>query len=421
MSTNPLKMAIPSLREFVISPEGQEEIRAFMEERLGLINDPVLYAEYCVRAQAAWKAFPASWYGEFCTRTATYRREGSPGHDAAHWDREFLNVMAIRHDPTILKARYPVEIDTGTIGALGHDLGTTLIHRYTDRNYPMGHCEIGAWLVWHLLGDLEENMRMLIWYAINGHQHYLKDTPITDGSYFRRHHVVEPIITYTDEKKTTINDVVGIAPYMTRTADRMENLGSTHAIRHLLAQSDAQEQSNPVEWDGVKEVETKGGQAVVRMLQPEFRTIRSGSATLFDWIIGVYGHSTHGAAPYSTLDRHFPLVDYLIDRKLGQVYALLDLLDDGSIPARFSEKSTERRFKALLRRASNTPYLERSWKHLKAAWDTLDLVKKAKWSRVISHLDRTCQKGLLLVLEHATAGETDDWIELAVKVYQEVR
>jgi|GEM_PF-1587529 len=405
------------LRNFVVSEEGQEEITTFSETLIEMMNSEEKYLAVCEKAQA--DHIPLT---EDDVRTLVHIFKpafafAGPGHDLLHTLRDLLGTFALLNDPFMQNAAFSAELDAGILGGF-HDVGSGLISRYQDTAFASGHCEIGAWFVFHsLINQVERNKLLLACYAINGHQHQTADKTLPNG-YTRQHHVVELFFAPDDDKKAS---PIGVAVLMTRYADRQENLGAgTHFARHIVAMGDAQEAvGDTADYDGTSYWSMKG-EALTTMFEPTIRVEWKWGVvpTLLEHALLVYGHSQFGAGAYSKHDRNFPVMITLMDENLSTVYGVRNVLFAEPDCENFDPAAARNDLKAILRRVNNSSSFPLAWMHIFKAWGELSETVQAKWQAAAHYMNEAYEKGLLLQLKFAK--ESPVFADLAKEIFETV-
>jgi len=148
-----------------------------------------------------------------------------PGHGAGHLRRDYINAL-------ILFGRLeasPRDIFFGFICGSLHDLGTAIIDRYSESKRVIRHAEAGAMLVDLCLDDdvVNEAERVLIYYVIAAHTHYLRTIEIKD----EKGQTVNKIEPYTELYP---NGQPFWPVWFARWVDRLDCSGPCFVGRHYL-------------------------------------------------------------------------------------------------------------------------------------------------------------------------------------------
>ncbi|MDD3284628.1 MAG: HD domain-containing protein [Patescibacteria group bacterium] len=143
-----------------------------------------------------------------------------PGHGIGHMTRDYINALRLAYKDNNTK---PKELFIGIIGAALHDIGSSLIERYSESQRLVRHAEMGALLFKRIsqkLKILNKEEEFLICYAIAAHTTYLK-------VYYFKKFKVEPY-------KYILNNKVVMSFQYPRFADRLDANGAFLVARDYL-------------------------------------------------------------------------------------------------------------------------------------------------------------------------------------------
>lgn len=143
-----------------------------------------------------------------------------PGHGIGHISRDYINALRLAYKDNNTD---PKELFIGIVGAALHDIGSSLIERYSESQRLVRHAEIGALLFKRIsqkIKLLNKEEEFLICYAIAAHTSYFK-------TYYFGKFKVEPY-------KYILNKKVIISFQYPRFADRLDANGSFLVARHYL-------------------------------------------------------------------------------------------------------------------------------------------------------------------------------------------
>lgn len=372
----------------------QEEILHFVT-RLRTFGNRAEYKNLVDAAQAAYQPMTAEKWISLLSKVDSAVRKGSPGHDFGHSRRDVLAALALASDKNV-QTYQPAEIVAGMIAGMFHDLGTSFVARYKDNEWVAGHAEDGAYRFYTMTegGLLEENLRLLVSYAIASHTHYLKDIPCKDGS------IREPWYYELFEKE---GKKYGWAVLACRFADRLDTNGSTLMLRHLLANADALE-SGGQDLTG-KTFYQINAASIDIMVTPRTAMIdvaegKQAPTTLRH--IANFAGSNFGNSVYSRDDYLFPTMSRLMGYKVAQATNLglsykPSKQEVWSIKANFIDPKKD--LKKLLFRISRSPRFEEAWAVLDQAFSKLSAEDMAIWSYLTAYLEDSYDK-LLQVLKN---------------------
>ena len=157
-------------------------------------------------------------------RFAPYIDSLPAGHSKGHLSRDIVHASQILHDPQMESCD-----DLNTVvmlyGGIFHDIANAVMDKYDDDKRLASHAEAGAFLFGIYAADLvPQHLRKLIQLSIAAHTHLLKPKHVEGYDIERQ--------PYTGELYRTILQK-GI--YGVRQADRADNLGPVHFIRHIAA------------------------------------------------------------------------------------------------------------------------------------------------------------------------------------------
>ena len=357
-----------------------EQLLAFIA-RLRTFGNAQAYKDLVNTAQANFTLMTTDTWRQLLSRIDYGIRLGSPGHDFGHARRDLLGAFAVAIDDT-LKQYLPAEITAGIIAGFAHDYSTAFDSRYRDNDTIAGHAEKGAFRIYLLFsGVLEENLLLLVCYAIAAHTHYLEAKVCADGS------VREP---WYYELLQDGGQEYGWAVFACRFADRLDCNGSTILLRHLIANSDASENggqdlSGSTYYDLNQE-------AIEIMVLPHVVTMekskgkKSPSALQH---ISNFAKSNFGNSKYSEKDHLFPVMSALMEYKVAQTTYLCTPYEPKVTDLnRFSLGLADpiEELKELLYRISRAPRFEEAWKVLEKALSKLSENDLAIWAHLVEYL-----------------------------------
>ena len=342
------------------------------------------YKKLVDAAQAAYQPMTTQNWIELFSKVDSAVRRGSPGHDFGHSRRDVLAAFALASDKQ-LAGYQPAEIVAGMFAGMFHDLGTAYVPRYKDFETIFGHAEDGAWRLYQLLhGLVEENLLLLVCYAIASHTHYTeakncKDKSVRQPWYYE--------LFEEDGKK------YGWAVLACRFADRLDTNGSTLMLRHFLANADALESGG----------QDLSGKTFYDINQDSIRIMVTPKKTMMDTSDGKkapttiqhvfnFAGSNFGNSVYSVDDHLFPTMSRLMGYKVAQS---MNIAVIGIRPNSAWEKAKValgfenpiENLRRLLFRASRSPRFSDAWAVLNKAFSALTADELSTWSRITDYLN----------------------------------
>jgi len=156
----------------------------------------------------------------------------SPGHGLGHLVRDYIHIASIVKDSDI----DPKQAYIGVIAGVLHDfLGCSLVERYAERKRVIRHAEAGGLLFMKIANEIgiDENVSLLVYYAIAAHTHYLNPSLVKCSDGVERE--ILPYKDLDDEGKPIM------AIFLTRWADRLDVNGPCLVGRHYLTLAEVHE------------------------------------------------------------------------------------------------------------------------------------------------------------------------------------
>jgi len=146
-----------------------------------------------------------------------------PGHGLGHLARDLIHANLLAEEN--LK---PKDLYVGIIAGALHDIGCCLVDRYADKNRAIKHAEAGA-LLWLKVSKelgLGRTRSLLIYYAIAGHTHLLKEMRVVcdDG----QARVCSPYCDLNEDGSPRMMF------WFPRMVDRLDVIGPCFLGRHFL-------------------------------------------------------------------------------------------------------------------------------------------------------------------------------------------
>lgn len=364
---------IRSLREFVTSPEGQEEVVGFIENLKSEVGNKEGWINTCQKAEEESKGQPiiSETVEQINQRFKIFIDQMPPGHDKGHFSRDLLTSILL-FDSLKDKVAFQSEANAGLLGGAFHDIGTSIIPRYQDNKFGAGHGETGAFLFWQLSeGLLDENTRKLTAYSIASHTHYLKPIEVQTPQGYKKDKYWDN--TWVDEN----GKLIGVAAQMTRRSDRSDTNGITHMFRHIIASMDAAETGGKdLSGDGWFELNSE---SLKETLNPVVRDPAGKPPSTLEHMYR-FAKSNDGSNPYSEKDYLFPAFKELLALKLPHIDKLVETMDNSTEIITDSPEN-QKYLHDLFYKVSQADknHFEKAWENFLNIWSTLAPESKSRW------------------------------------------
>jgi hypothetical protein len=226
-----------------------------------------------------------------------------PGHSVGHWTRDLVN--ALRLFPSLDLP--PATIFIGFVGAVLHDIGNTVVERYTESSRAVRHADAAALLLEYLWETdpvgLNPSEQTLIKYACAAHTHYLKPSEVkcSDGET----RLIEP---YCDMD----GDQPIYAMWLPRWIDRLDTNGPAFVGRHYLTLVKPHKDYAP---DGFYQIN------FTDHLKPLVREKPEGSRTMAEHLL-MFANSQNNGSPYGRHD--LPAMQAIRDQYKARLFRIVD-------------------------------------------------------------------------------------------------
>ncbi len=302
-------------------------------------------------------------------------------HGHGHQMRDLITLVAILHDQNLADLD-SIELLTGILGSIFHDLGNAVVERYDEAHHISGHAEIGAFLFGVKAQKyIPQPLLKLVQLTIAAHTHYLKQyTVAKDGETFVKEIYEDAIV---DGSKMAIT--------MARQADRSDLQGITGAVRHMITKVKPTEDFTGKEFQKVFADELKDFQ---HQFMPQIRT-EEYRATLEDPAqrsmnvlehLKMYADSNDGKSPYSRVDS-----TYIRENVMGQgsLEEYLFIAQDVSLTANLSADEVNRifeKFYQTCRILEPSEQIEEIIQELRKKFVTLPQDQLSQWAGALKLL-----------------------------------
>jgi hypothetical protein len=157
--------------------------------------------------------------------------QAEPGHGKGHLFRDYLHALILSEDQEL----DPKQVMVGLVDGTLHDLGCSIIDRYTESKRVVRHAEAGALFFWEIANSigLKEEIALAIFYGIAAHTHYLSPQSIECADGITR--VTSPYLDVDQNGKPLT------AVHYARWVDRLDCLGPCYLMRHYLTMANNHE------------------------------------------------------------------------------------------------------------------------------------------------------------------------------------
>jgi hypothetical protein len=368
------KEKIASLREFTISPEGQEIMVSFVDQLRSEVGHDTGWETVCRQAEAELSQNPVTEavLNKLNTAFLPFIDQMPPGHDRGHISRDLLASLYLYHSSKD-NVFYQSDAAAGLFAGIYHDIGTSIIPRYQDNQYGAGHAETGSYLFWQVSeGLIGENTRKLACYAIAAHTNYLNDISVNIPSGYTRK-------VYWDNLRQSDNGkLIGAAVHLARCSDRTDTNGISFIFRHINAHMDAL-QSGGQEFHGDQWVSINRD-SLVQVLTPVIRDNPIKPLTTLEHVSN-FAKSNNGQTPYSEKDYLFPAFEKILKMELSQFSQFLTTINSQHLSISPDSPQQQEIFKNFLYKISksNPDYFQQSWSNFEKIWPDISEEDKQRW------------------------------------------
>lgn len=386
---------IKSLREFVTSPEGQEEIVSFIESLKTELGNKEGWFDTCQKADQNLTETPITekTIESINNGFKTFIDQMPPGHDKGHFSRDLLTSIVL-YDSLKDNVAFQSEAVAGLLAGAFHDIGTSIIPRYQDNKYGAGHGETGAYLFWQMSeGLIDEKTRKLVAYSIAAHAHYLKPVEVAIPAGYKKDKYWDE--TWTDEN----GKLIGVAPQMARRADRTDTNGITLMFRHINSRLDSIEEGGQDLSGG--EWVTLNHESLVKTLDPTVKEPIENPPTTLEHVLR-FARSNDGKNPYSEKDHLFPAFQEILDFKLTQLDTLIKIVNNPTDFIAETEENNKIVHDLFYKVSKSDPQrFGKAWENFQSVWSELSPESKSRWYNGLSYA-RTAYQEILSFYEDKT-------------------
>lgn len=249
--------SISRISEYALSNAGDLEIARFIDKLVAKVGSREGFEHLCLEANLDPLLVSNNglelFFDDFLDLFWKFIKSSPAGHGMSHLIQDSLTAMALYNDAFVEKKSdyilsfskdyiHKSEFWAGIIGGILHDIGNSLVPRYTDYHRRCGHAEVAAWIVYKMLEQYsEEEFRLLCAYAVAAHTHYRKPIVIEGKGIYGNNHegnYHRPVYWYEDYVPGS-GKWLSISVVMVRAIDRLGTRGVTHLARHLIATADS--------------------------------------------------------------------------------------------------------------------------------------------------------------------------------------
>ncbi len=370
------KEKIDSLREFTVSPDGQETMINFVESLRSEVGNRSGWEAVCRQAEAEISLYPVTdeVLNKLNQSFSVFIDRMPPGHDRGHLSRDLLASLYL-YGSTRNNISYKSDATAGLLAGIYHDIGTAIIPRYQDNKYGAGHAETGSYLFWQISeGLIDENTRKLACYAIAAHTHYLNDIKTSfPKDYLRK--------TYWDDlHQDDDGKLIGTAIHLTRCSDRADSNGVNLIFRHINANIDTLQQGGQEihddQWIDINR------DSLIKVLTPIIREDQTKPLTTLEHVLR-FAKSNDGTTPYSKNDHFFPEFKKILRLELAQFRDFMTSLNDHSSSINGNNLSSQETIKSFLYKFSKSdPHdFDQAWLSFTKIWPQINKDHQLRWYR----------------------------------------
>jgi hypothetical protein len=368
------KEKIASLREFTVSPEGQEKMTTFVDNLRSEIGHDNGWESVCRQAETELDQYPVTEavLNRLNSAFSAFIDQMPPGHDRGHLSRDLLASLYLYHS-TKNNIKYQSDAAAGLFAGIYHDIGTAIIPRYKDNQFGAGHAETSSYLFWQVSeGLIGKNTRKLVCYAIAAHTHYLNDIHTnTPPSYTRQ-------VYWDNLRQDDDGKLIGAAVHLARRSDRTDTNGVNLIFRHINAHMDAL-QSGGQEFHGDQWVDINRD-SLVKVLTPIIRDNPAKPLTTLEHVSN-FAKSNNGQTPYSEKDYLFPHFRKILGLELSQFSEFVASINSHYLTVPSDESEEQEVFKDFLYKVSksNPEHFQQSWSNFEKIWPDISQDDKQRW------------------------------------------
>lgn len=361
------------LREYIISDEGQNKIVDFSEKIRLETGNKEGWKKTCDAADKENFDLDDNVLIKIVDKLRPYIDLMPPGHDPGHFRRDLIHGIIVSDSVRNAGTNYSQsDCSAGLLAGAFHDIGTSILPRYIDRELGVGHAEAGAWLFDELTkGLLGENLRKLTVYSILAHTNIQKEIKVNkpDG------YIKKP---YFDELFEENGKLIGLGYKIARMADRLDTNGSIFSIRHIMAHFDKKEESNSDfsggQWFEINEESLK------LVLTPKINNPIPKIPTTLEHVLN-FKKSNFGNSVYSKDDYRFPAeFEQILIFEIDSFDQMVNLMNNASIEGQpvIELNSIRELFKNIS--GSSNELFNPMWNIFENYWEKLNESEKQKWS-----------------------------------------
>jgi len=418
-----------------------DEIFTFIKETRESVEEKHRWLETCKKAEAGLrKRYPEliipsdkleeAWglFDQFIEKNPL-----PLGHERGHIEREKLYSLALASKLMNASLGYPVEIPGLLFAGPFHDIGNAKTNRYHENQYPNGHGEIGAYLVFNILKNKEkdfgfsEDFLRLVAYSIASHFHHLKGFVVEyNGKQYSRN-PYQTHFSYDEKDKL----ICGL-PVFTRFVDRFDVGVFVHYPRHLLAFIELLKDGKEGQ-DRAEKFYDINYSVLENILNPyphfyEKESLNKSVVTLLDHV-GQFANSGFGTTIYSQQDHMFPpAILNLFGQKVLTVRqfettvlkSIIEFINNKELKNQFNSQAAVKELGEILHGFSLAPkeQFNSAWEfYTKEFWPKVDPEVQYGW---LQGFKKAKEEYPSWLKKFVSLTEGTEYHQLAVKIYNQL-
>jgi len=182
-------------------------------------------------------------------RFSPYIKNLPAGHSKGHLFRDAIHLTGMFQDPSLQVQKIDeVELFTGIMAGMFHDIGNSIVNRYDDAKRLGAHAEVGSVLFGKIVGDiLPPQLTKLSQYAIAAHTHYpsSQDVTLPNGEIVNRKGYNDGVTPEGDR----------LSMWLTRQTDRRDTTNIAFLFRNYILRTKPIQDFDGISFDELKEQE----------------------------------------------------------------------------------------------------------------------------------------------------------------------
>lgn len=244
-------------------------------------------------ARRELSTLPETILEDLFVKFAPFIKNLPAGHSRGHFFRDAIHLTGIFQDPAFRDNKSDeVELFTGILGGMFHDIGNSIVSRYDDVKRLGAHAEVGSVLFGNFAKDvLPPQLTKLAQYTIAAHTHYPPNQEVT---------------LETGEKVTRQNYNDNVSPeddrlsiWLTRQTDRRDTSNVAFLFRNYILKTKPLSDFDGMTFDAIRGEEENF--RIQYSLDPEYLDQKGVITHCVNFAKNIFDSSV----PYTTLDSPF--------------------------------------------------------------------------------------------------------------------